>query len=199
MPVTAISLATGCLLRGFLGVGTVESVAGAVSSNAAFVADGLSGKTEASFSCECASGARRQTAPRMQSQTTGGPAKQGLFPKGTFTGSQSRFLGNRAPGQWNQTRKLPECTARSVGWPVYVQTRPERKVFPLFSPAQPDSPRIRSAHRPAPPTRSKSIFSSSTFTRGSPRNPSCRPSVRAFTSIRTASSERCRSRATRAT
>jgi hypothetical protein len=46
-------------------------------------------------------------------------------------------------------------------------------------------------------TRSSSRFSSSTFTRGSPRNPNCRPSVCCATNLRTASSERCRSRATR--
>jgi hypothetical protein len=139
MPVTAISLATGCLLGRFLGVGTVESMAGAVSSTTAVIADGLSGKPEVSFSCEYASGARRQTAPRMQSQTTGEPAKQGLLPNGTFTDSQSRLLANRAPGQWNQARTLPECIARSVGCASICSNPLHKQSFSRPSSAQPGS------------------------------------------------------------
>jgi hypothetical protein len=100
MPDTEISLSTGCLLGIFFGVVRVVSVAGGLSVAATvFGADGLSGKAEVSFSWERASGARTQRAPRMQRQAGGEPAKQGLLLNKTFTGSQSRLLANRAPGQ----------------------------------------------------------------------------------------------------
>src|SRR4029077_20989565 len=54
-------------------------------------------------------------------------------------------------------------------------------------------------HREPPVRLSSARLSSSTFTRGSPKNPSCRPSMWRSTRARTATLSACRARATRPT
>src|ERR1700733_2458894 len=110
MPVTAISLSTGCLAGG--GLITPAAVSAAVSVSAeVFVTSGASAGRGVGVSWECAScGPKRQKAARKKPQLRRKlPAKRPLLLHPAITDSQTRSLGKRLTRSVEIDRKARIC------------------------------------------------------------------------------------------
>jgi hypothetical protein len=115
MPVTEISLSTGCLAEGFGVTRTIVS-AGVFASAVALVTGGVFVTAVVFASCDCANrGERMQNATTTERKLTRKfPTKQCFGLRSANTKSKTRLLGTESPGQLNSIGKLPTC-AESYG------------------------------------------------------------------------------------
>ena len=115
MPVTEISLSTGCLAEGFGVTRTIVS-AGVFASAGALITGGVFVTAVVFASCECPNrGARMQNATTSARKLTRESRVERCFGlHSANTKSKPRMLGKESPGQLNSIGKLPTC-AESYG------------------------------------------------------------------------------------